>query len=82
MRRRCRRLATTVDCKTLSDADIVALEIVPSLDLGYGTAMSAGNPAEIVSALDSVDNHLTCTSVLYLLDRYRIEVLGCLVYIN
>ena len=63
----------------MSDTDVVALETIPLLDLSYGYAVSSGNLAEVVSALDLVYDSLSIASVLDLLDCQRIEIDAVLV---
>ena len=63
----------------MSDTDVVALETIPLLDLSYGYAVSCGNLAEVVSALDLVYDSLSIASVLDLLDCQRIEIDAVLV---
>ena len=63
----------------MSDTDVVALQAVPLLDLGHGDAVSCGDLAEVVSALDPIYDSLSVASVLDLLDSQRVEVYAVLV---
>ena len=61
---------------------VVALEVVPSLDLSYCTSVVCCNPSEIVSALDTIDDSFTVSTVLDLLEGCRVEVLIHLVTVD
>ena len=59
----------------MSDSYVIAAEVVPPLDLCDCTSVSACYPSEIVSAFYAIDDSLTVTPVLDLLDGCRVEIL-------
>ena len=74
--------STSVDSEPLSYAYVVALEVVPLFDLRYAASVLAGDLAEVVSALDLVDDEFAVAALLDLLDSHRVEVYVCLMLIK